>query len=462
MHRQLHRRQNSQLSSLFQEPTNIAGLTGAATATASAGASDSLLMTSGTANGADPTAPPLIVGGDTVTLTSSGSSSSTAAASPSTKAASSSSSGSQMSMGTVIGACIGAFAIFGAIILGALWCYRRSIRRPTRSRSRSISNNLDSQKMKVRSEPWNKINEKDQGDVWEGMMPGPSKESSKDIITALPPARTATPAATTLDKLGGMFKKTPSMRSTDAKSLTSYGHDDFGDSLANAQRIAQYHPHLAEELAKTVLPMRPELARADTSAISWGGDTVSGDNLDRSMNSPLLSIASEVMSPTFVNVKSTPTAITSQPHRWESAEVMHFDDSHPAGPQNPFADAEEERTSSDRKSVVNPFFNAQGSQASLPRRRRSQSNPFSDDAQSAHSPAQSVDEDNEDRMQSLIAALDITQEAQQRARIASMHPSILSTASAYEDNDSVADFPIPPTPTSAGSIATTYVSARQG
>lgn len=299
--------------------------------------------------------------------------------------------------------------------------------------------------MKNSSQDWNKLSEKEQGDVWVG-MPGQKQSTSKEIIPVPPPARTVTSGATTLDKLGSMFKKTPSMRSADGKSLTSYGHDDFADNIVSAHQIAQYHPDLAAELAKTVVPMRLEKARADSSAISWGSDTISGDDFNRSMNSPLLSIVSEVMSPTLVNVNRTPTAITSQPHRWESAEVMHYDDSHQ--PQNPFADVEGERTSSDKKTTPNPFFNAQGSSTSL-QRMRSQSNPFKDDARSVR---QSEDEDPEDRMQSLIAALNITpEEVQQRARIASMHPSILSTASAYEDDASVTDFPLPPTPSSASS-----------
>ncbi|KZP31674.1 hypothetical protein FIBSPDRAFT_1037251 [Athelia psychrophila] len=453
--RNLHKRQNADLSSFLQEPT-IAGLTGAATATASsAGAAASFLMSSGTANGvAEATAPPLVVGGDTVTLTTSPSSSAAATtSSPATSSAAATTSGSnQIPMGTVIGACIGAFAIFAAVISLA-WCgYKRSTRRLTGARARGISNldsRSNSQRMKKNSQDWNKLNEKEQGDVWAGMVPGPDKESSsKEIIAMPPPARTVTPGASTLDKLGSMFKKTPSMRSTDGKSFTSYGHDDFADNIASAQQIAQYHPDLAAELAKTVIP-RPGMARADSSAVSWGGDTISGDDLNRSMNSPLLSIASEVMSPTFVNVNRTPTAVTSQPHRWESAEVMHYDDSH--HPQNPFADVEE-GTSSDRKSITNPFFNAQRSSASL-QRLRSQSNPFTDDARSARS--QSIDEDPENRMQLLIAALNITpEEVQQRARIASMHPSILSTGSAYEDDASFTDFPLPPTPSSGTSRAT--------
>lgn len=443
-----HRRQNAQITNLPGEPTNIPGLNGAATVTGGPGASVSLLVNGNSASDAQATAPPLVAGGGTVTISSPATSSSTPAPSPtpSTNTAASSSVSGQIPMSTVIGACVGAFLASVMLILLGVWCYKYSGRRP--KRARGMSTTLDSrnvegnnQRRRSRLEPWNKLEEKEPVDVWEGMIPA---SSTKEVIAYPPSVRTTTAASGTLDKLGSMFKKTPSMRSTDERSFTSHGHDDFGDRLAGSAQFAKYHPNLAEELAKTVTPMRAVLTRQDSAAISWGGDTVTGDDAYFGrINSSHLSTTSEAVSPTYVTVKSTPIATTSPLHRWESAEVMHYDESQKSQPQNPFADIDSERSSSDRKSIHNPFFNAQDS--SVPKRR--QSNPFAD-ARPARSLTHTVD-GSEDRMQSLLSALNISPEAvQERIRVASMHPSVISTGSAYDDDTSVADFPLPPTPLS--------------
>jgi hypothetical protein len=244
-----------------------------------------------------------------------------------------------------------------------------------------------------------------------------------------------------------MFKSSPSLHSTE-KSTSSDGHGEieFGDALAGSAQFAKYHPHLAEELAKTVTPMRANVARQDAGPpISWDGETVHDDDTFLSLHSGRidsshLSSASEAMSPTIVRPKKAPSAATSEFHRWESAEVLHYStDQNEA--RNPFVDIESET----RKNVNNPFFNAQGLLT-----KRGASNPFADSMK--HPFAHATHESNAsmsstDRaLQSLIAALDVSpEEVQERLRVASMHPSIQSTGSALEDDASVAEFPLPPT-----------------
>jgi hypothetical protein len=250
-----------------------------------------------------------------------------------------------------------------------------------------------------------------------------------------------------------MFKKTPSLHSTDKGSSDSHLAPYFAHALAESAEFAKYHPHLAEELAKTVIPMRPQIARQNSGPpISWDGETVHEDDTFMSLRQgrfDSLTGGSESLSPTMVKVNNTPTATCSEPHRWESAEVMHYDEAEFGDSQqvqNPFSDV----ASENRKSTHNPFFNAQNKVEAA---RLRPSNPFTDSARVprtiTHTTEGQLDSMySADRaLQSLIAALDISPEdAEQRLRIASMqstHVSVISTGSG--DDTSVAEFPLPPT-----------------
>lgn len=451
--RLLHKRQNDEPPPLPTAP----GLSGGATETNSPGAAGtSLLVNENTANipSAAVTSAPALVSGSNIVITTTPASTSTASAAPVTSAAVASSSNSSIPLSTVIGACVGAFVVFLFLVLAGIWCYKRSGQKSRKSGSNSLPSPLsdsrnvrsNTERRRSRLEPWNKLGEKEV-DVWEGMVPSPS---TKAVITFPEPA--ATPATRgSVDKLGAMFKSSPSLHSTN-KSSSSDGHGEleFGHELAGSAQFAKYHPHLAEELAKTVIPIRTNMARQDTGpAISWDGETVHDDDTYLSLHSghidsSHLSTASEAMSPTIVRPKNTPPATSSEPHRWESAEVLHYNAADLADEddaRNPFSDLDSES----RKSINNPFFNAQG----LLTKRRA-SNPFADSARHpfTHATQQSNSSmSSTDRaMQSLIAALDVSpEEVQERLRVASMQPSIQSNGSALEDDASVAEFPLPPT-----------------
>lgn len=191
--------------------------------------------------------------------------------------------------------------------------------------------------------------------------------------------------------------------------------------------------------------------------------------------------------------RPTPALTSSVLHRWESAEVLHFeqeaeiiDPSH-FGYPDPLSPPPERRKSSN-----NPFFGARSSMHSSHSRTPSlkstsavkppppamqdkgkqraitppspttpssaSHNPFSDDIprfQPSHfamdSTSSSASAQNERAIQSLIAALgpgrDMTpQDVQDRLRVASLQPSFVSGASAYTDDDvqTVSNFPLPP------------------
>lgn len=434
----LHKRQNT------APPIPTApGLSGGATATynPSAGGSSFVFNTAGTSAA---TAIPGLVPGSIIVTPSS-----TASAVPSTSSSTRLSSGSPIPLGTVIGACVGAFVGFLLLVLAGVWCYKRSgkdrrknwLNSPMSASRNAKSNN---ERNRSRLEPWNKLGEK-QVDVWEGMVPSPS---TREIITFPPPASTRSMRGS-VDKLGTMFKSSASLRSKE--STSSDGHD-LADALSGSTQFAKYHPHLAEELAKTVTPVRSNIVRQNTGPpISWDGETIHGEDAFLSLrsghiDSPYLSSASEAVSPYIVGPKNTPPAISSQPHRWESAEVLHYSTSDYADEneaKNPFSDVETD----DRKSLDNPFFNAQGQSVI-----RKHNDPFADHAKRPLTHSTKVSNtsissmtSNDRAMQSLIAALDVSPEdIHERLRVASMQPSIQSAESAVDGDTSVEEFPLPP------------------
>jgi hypothetical protein len=448
--RLLHRRQNGDPPPLPTAP----GLSGGATAT-----SDPL--TTGTSllvneNGGPPaaTSAPGLVSGSNFVITSTPSSLPTSNAAPAASSSAIPSRDSSISLTTVIGACVGAFVGFLFLILVGVWCYKRTGKKGGKGGSGGLLSPLsdsrnargNTERRRSRLEPWNKLGEKEV-DVWEGMVPAPS---TKGVITFPEPAASPN-SRRSVDKLGTMFKSSPSLHSTN-KSTSSDGHDgvEFGNELAGSAQFAKYHPHLAEELAKTVTPARAVAARQDTGPpISWDGETIHDDDTYMQMqpgriDTTHLSSASEAMSPTVVGPKYTPHATSSEFHQWESAEILEYNAGYTEEARNPFSDVETES----RKSINNPFFNAQG--LVMKRRPSNPSNPFSDPvkrpfthgAQDSNTSMSSTDR----AMQSLIAALDISpEEVQERLRVASMQPSIQSTGSALEDDTSVAEFPLPPT-----------------
>jgi len=365
-----------------------------------------------------------------------------------------------ISMGTVIGACVGAaVGAIGLIGLAFMVYKRYSQSLKARARTRRVwptTRNLDNDAARRRShlEPWNKLEEGD--DKWEGMY-----QTKEDNVAPM-------------EKLT-MFKKSPSVRTAwTHKSAEAEEPVEFDTNM-----FAQYHPQLAQELAgadKTI-EKKPSIVNVRS---------VSGD----SMNS-----ASQAL--------PTPPAVYSSGHRWESAEVLHFEPE-PMSTTKPEAEEKilTEKNILERRRVSqhNPFFGASANRGN-PSRSRSNSlsrsnsvaaatpsssaapslptvvtpatpkgkereilpdDPFADATTptlpdlkrpfaATHAPSDSTSsmESQERALRSLIAALDgadISEaEVQERLRVASMQPSIVSQTSAYSvDEELTKNFPLPP------------------
>ncbi|KAI9000633.1 hypothetical protein BD414DRAFT_511317 [Trametes punicea] len=382
---------------------------------------------------------------------------------------------SQIPMGTVIGACVGAFAAVVVIICICYAWYKRSTDKLSAAARRNAESEAEQQR--ARQKTFNRLNSPEKPARSELPPPSPGTRDFKESD----------------DKNFSMFKKSPSVRTAyTTKTTTSE------DQVADLPQLdfTKYHPTLAQELALEQ-PEKPFAGRQE-SGVSWDGETL-GDDSFLSMRS--MRVDSGTMSPTMVMAKMTPPATVSAFHKWESAEVLIADEeAATSAPQtqsrNPFADMAEER-----RARNNPFFNAQEmnrtsrvirsrSNSRTSRTSRAQSlvrsesratqhtitqqntNPFLDlqdavpvssiesttpDAVSPNtasqtkpsvpsgSSAQAFGSDH--AMASLIAALELPkEEIEERLRVVSMQGSVMSAYSENDDSDiaTVREFPLPP------------------
>ncbi|EMD34171.1 hypothetical protein CERSUDRAFT_117664 [Gelatoporia subvermispora B] len=412
------------------------------------------------------TAPSLADTIPVVTVTSSVAPSASSSAPPTSAA---SSKNSDISLGTVIGACLGAFAGLALLILLFVWLCKRSTKSAAAARQRDAQGHAEQQRSRSQQN-WNKLD--DEHDKWEGMPRPAGGEKEKD--------------SEMVETSFNMFKKSPSMRTT--RTAKTYDEDNSHD--LPPFEFSKYHPNLAEELALEK-PQRPYASR-ENSGVSWDGDTVAED--------PILSLRSMrldsgTMSPTMCMAKMTPPATSSPIHKWESAEVLGLEEEDVTGAyevQNPFADVVEEK-----RTAANPFFNAQELQRNN-RLSRSQStstttrarsitrsrsgtttssphspteslvNPFADASEAAYdvpvtrvtppthkhmdsSGSSTGNAFGDHAMRSLTAALNLTQEeVEERLRVVSMHGSTISgisTLGSLDEESEVAtvrEFPLPP------------------
>ncbi|KAI5892114.1 uncharacterized protein SCHCODRAFT_02283791 [Schizophyllum commune H4-8] len=273
--------------------------------------------------------------------------SSTSASATATPESSSNASSGDLPLGTVIGACVGAFAGAALIVLFGIWLYNRATPR-RRGGDRSISALSNRRGDRARSQSG--------AEFWNKLGDGRDRESGSDHWTD-PETKQVEGGVTRMEN---MFKKSPSIR-------TAYTHTtekSFEEPLPSSFGV--YHPNLARELAGAgpdePEPPRPFLHRIETTpAFAWH------DSATGSLASLKSSNAEGRMSPSLSVAIPTPPAQASPLHQWETAEVLNFDPSSDADPRNPFspptshAALPDEPTTplSNRRSIGNPFFKSQ-------------------------------------------------------------------------------------------------------
>jgi hypothetical protein len=249
--------------------------------------------------------------------------------------------------------------------------------------------------------------------------------------------------------------------------------------------FSQYHPKIAEELAEA--PTRQFLGRVDVGPpLSWHDDVASGVPVteDALLTVKSSRMTTKTMSLTRAMAIPTPQIVSasSEPHKWESAQVMDYDEEMASsmGGNHKVAPVEYVRASTSSGSNSNRSYqgkqriqhaqsnpSSQGSQRVQNERRvqnpepaqdneRAQ-DPFSDKfatgktrlpvlhiASSSQSSTNTLCS-NERALKSLMAALDATpEEVQERLRVASLSPSIISASSYNEEDDVTSEFPLPP------------------
>ena len=391
------------------------------------------------------TAPPLVPGGSTPTVTTTASTTAT----PTTSSATSSSTiepaaaaSKTIALSTVVGTCVGAFIGASALIVFGLWVYRRysrSLKQRTRGPLVHPRNKAaDQQRRQSKREPWKQLEDDDGSDKWEKVY---QTKETREVDQVAP-----------MEKLT-MFKKTASIR-------TAYTHTDM--TFDYPQSYGEFDPKLAETLTTGAAPVpepRPFMGREGATGApqSWDSDNMT----TKSFLTVHTQMTSGAMSPTLHMAIPTPTPTATQTHIWESAEVEHA----------------EQQVDDNRRSTHNPFFSARdvdprprsrsnsvtkSPKAKGKERMRYSEDPFDDINEPmpppkfihhlATSSSSSTDskESKEKALQSLIAALDISEdEARSRLRIASMQPSFISGISGIssgspDEEDVTKEFPLPP------------------
>jgi hypothetical protein len=283
------------------DPASIpvgSGISGISVASSTAVATTALAIDQTASAGPSPTAPLLTIEATT-----------TPSSSPTLTGAVSNS----IPVGTVIGSCIGAFVFVCALIIFGIWFYRRysqSLKKQALTRGRGLPNDKHRRQ-------WNKL--EDDGDKWEGM------NQTKEVDQVVP-----------MEKLT-MFKRAASVR-------TAYTQKSIDDhTLAYPQSFAPFDANLVRTLSADIDPK---------SQPSQVANSVKGQIPN---NIPPSSGLKEPLSSSLNMAIPTPEATVLQSHKWESAEVVQYEE-----PSAEVVEPSVQDKETNRRSLHNPFFGSQG------------------------------------------------------------------------------------------------------
>lgn len=352
---------------------------------------------------------------------------------PTTSAESSSSDSSGIPIGTTIGICVGVLIGALLVVLLGLWWYKRAAPKPRQRGSSGHGRGL--------SQNWKKLDEG--ADSWEGM------HKMKEVPSSDGHDGT--------EKLTTMFKKSPSQRTAYTSKTDMSDQRTYETEPAP---FAHYHPALAQEMAST------EDLSSTSAPFVKPAPTQSWVSAESPSHSSFLSLRPSYvegsMSPSVDMAIPTPTVVSSAaPHQWHSAEVVvvdygdHSPQSAAIEDENPFMHTSEVRRGvQDSEHKPSPLSSYEIENDDLRRFSAGDpvlgedNNPFSDDhiaAQPSRATVASMASatSNGRAIQSLLAALQVSPE-DERTRVMSMQPSIISEMSQYTDNDNMSvSFPSP-------------------
>lgn len=271
-------------------------------------------------------------------------------------------SGKNISLTTVVGSCVAAFVGAALLIAIGFYFYRRysaSLKEKNRRRPlprSAFSDNIRGAGGEGRnSKTWNRLDSGEFEDKWDGKDAGTAAAAAASRKT---PDHLSVPP---LEKMDMFNKKSPS---------ASSHHGSGSDEQHGGAYEMQHHPYgqsssLPPKMpeARDLLGREPQnaLGQIDSGPpISWASSPSQTSFLSAAR------IESGAMSPTLAMAIPTPPATRSQPHRWESAEVVNL----PEGQSAEYVDDDSHAGS--RTSLHNPFFSGGGGDYySPPRRARS-------------------------------------------------------------------------------------------
>lgn len=330
--------------------------------TAAAEASD--LVLDGSASSKSQAPPPFIPSGTPVVTTSASITPPPAEPTASSEANTVGASGKNISLSTVVGSCVAAFVGAALLIAIGFYFYRRysaSLKEKGRRRPlprSAFSDNRGAGGEGRNSKTWDRLDSGEfEEDKWEGKESSPSAHNAAATSRKTPDHLTVPP----LEKMD-MFKKSPS---------ASSHHGSGSDDQHGGAFEMQHHPYGQANSsnppkmpeARDLLGREPQnaLGQIDSGPpISWASSPSQTSFLSAAR------IESGAMSPTLAMAIPTPPATRSQPHRWESAEVVNL-------PEAQSAEYVDDNTGS-RTSLHNPFFSGGGGDYySPPKRARSTS-----------------------------------------------------------------------------------------
>lgn len=298
-----------------------------------------------TATGISISAPPLVWGASTtpvITITPEPPAPSVEALDTTDEPSQTGASANSISIGTVVGSCVGAFLGAALLIVLGLFFYKRYSRSlKQRSHTRDLPrtpyrDTRAAEEGRRRSGPWNRLEEDDGAyqDKWEGMnQPKPPPPPTIPNSALLVPP---------LEKMD-MFNKSPS---SDISHQSHTPDESTAFEMRGSTQSFRHNddiPSMPEPRHILGRDMQHRLGSIDSGAgpVSWADSTTSFLGASR--------LEGGAISPSLAVAIPTPAATRVQTHHWESAEVVNFPEAQSAD----IVDPDERYT---RTGTANPFL----------------------------------------------------------------------------------------------------------
>lgn len=338
------------------------------------------------------------------------------------------SSSKNIPIGTVVGICVGVFAVLCVLLLIVLWLGRRS-RRRAHGKKRKWASLAESKNVQSNAE-----RRKSGREFWTKMDGGNADSFEKFAMSQRSPDNTGAGSG------GGGVTRSTTMKSTKSSKTTRslYGG---GLGFANTFNTPELPPQLEftdQDMGKghgVAIPRVKAPFTREHDPVSWDGETIANTSfLSLKSDNRIDGVESGAVSPSMVVSRQTPTAIELERPQWEAAELVS-----PVGETGEKGQLQPSNRQS-KNPFLNPAFNnpfvdkAHGSSLSLVSSQSVYSTPSATDSE----------RENSRTMQNLLAALNFGLDGTSTMNTATAARQ--SNLSSYSDglSDNFSKFPLPP------------------